>query len=136
MFRGSPPNNVIAEIHASSKRLPPQRRHYCSSNPLEASYRTPAALFCAFAGVVVSRIRMSVCPPLCPAFTYYRLLRHFHSSRSSLKNLEYYLECIFPKGSDVSDLPFKPRLRPLECGGKQSTPVTLASSASRLSNKC
>ena len=27
MFRGSPPSNVKAEIHASSKRLPPQQRH-------------------------------------------------------------------------------------------------------------
>jgi hypothetical protein len=36
MFRGSPPHNVKAEIHASPKRLPPQRRH-CSSNPLKST---------------------------------------------------------------------------------------------------
>jgi len=75
MFRGSPPNNVKAEIHASSKRLPPQRRHSCSSNSPNAPYRTPAALFTP---LPVSSSAEFVCPlPLCSAFAYYRLCNAF-----------------------------------------------------------
>jgi hypothetical protein len=108
-------------IHASSKGLPPQRRHSCSSNPLTAPYRTPATLFYAFAGVVVSRIRICVCPPLCPTFAYYRLCDTFILLGLLSRIWNINLNAFSQKGSDVSELPFKPRLRTLECGGKQGT---------------
>jgi hypothetical protein len=59
--------------------------------------------------------------PLCSAFTYYRLCDTFILLGVLSRIWNINLNAFSQKGSDVGDLPFKPRLRPLECGEKQGT---------------
>jgi hypothetical protein len=124
MFRGSPPHNVKAEIHVSPKKA--------SATAAPLQLKSPKKHLSGhrqhyFAPLLVASSAEFVCPlPLCSAFAYNRLCDTFILLGVLSRIWNINLNAFSQKGSDVSELPFKPRFETPDVRGKTGHCLSLS----------